>query len=228
MPDSVEDAELMSWGVFGLIDAIERFDPSRGVKFETYAPRRIAGAIRDELRAVDWVPRSVRRKATALERAGAKLQGELNRRPSDAELSRELGVSEDALNRTRVQVSHTRLVALDQPETDFDRDGPAVVADRIADRSLGPVDLYQVDETKRLLAGAVNRLPNRERLVLTLYFYEGLTQAEIGAALGVTESRICQVLSKALRQLRDGIRRLGLVDDSTLLDTLSCSAQGAS
>jgi len=226
MPNGVEDAELVSWGVFGLIDAIEKFDRSRGVDFETYAPRRIAGAIADELRSLDWVPRSVRRKTAALERAAARLQGELKRHPSDAELSGELGVSQDALHQTRAQISHGRLVALDEPQTELDGDRPASGVDRLADGSLGPVDRYQVDETKRLLAAAINRLPDRERLVLTLYYYEGLTQAEIGAALCVTESRICQILSKAHRELGDRIRRCGLVDDPTLLETLSCSAQG--
>ena len=185
----VEDAELMSYGIFGLIDAIEKFDPSRGVKFETYATPRIRGAIIDELRAFDWVPRSVRAKAVAVQRAHSKLQGELSRCPDNAEVAVELGVSEDALNRARVQISLSGLVALDELLASPDHDGSTTVGDGVADGSHDPVEVYEVDETKRILAVEVNRLPNRERLALTLYYYEGLTQAEIGDALGVTESR---------------------------------------
>lgn len=224
MPYHVEAADLVSCGIFGLIDAIEKFDPSRGIRFETYATPRIRGAIMDELRAIDWVPRSVRAKASEVQHAYSKLQGELRRCPDRAEVALELGVSEDALNRARVQISLTGLVALDELLASPDDDRSTHRGGGVADCSNGPDDVYEVDEAKRLLASAVNRLPNRERLVLTLYYYEGLTQAGIGDALGVSESRICQILAKALRQLRYGIGACGLAADSALLDRFECSA----
>ena len=203
LPQSVEQADLVSYGIFGLIDAIEKFDPSRGFKFETYAIARVKGAIIDELRSFDWVPRSVRAKARAIERAYSKLENELRRTPDDSELARELGMSDRELTRALSQISFVGLVALDEIlAAGGERPGQAMAGDPTADRLHDPVEAFEVDEMKVLLADAVNRVPERERLVLTLYYYEGLTLSEIGDVLGVTESRACQIHTKAILQLR--------------------------
>jgi len=204
LPQSIEQSDLVSYGIFGLIDAIDKFDPGRGFKFETYAISRIKGAIIDELRSIDWVPRSVRAKARAVERAYSQLENELRRTPDDREVAAELGMSESELDAVLSQVSFTGLVALDEllSASGSDRSGSTSVGDTIADRAHDPVEAFEVDEMKHLLADAINRMPDRERLVLTLYYYEGLTLSEIGGVLGVTESRVCQIHTKAILQLR--------------------------
>ncbi len=203
LPQSVEQADLVSYGIFGLIDAIDKFDPSRGFKFETYAISRVKGAIIDELRSFDWVPRSVRAKARAIERAYSKLENELLRTPDDNELAHELGMTEPELTRALSQISFVGLVALDEIlASGGERPGHAVMGDPTADRVHDPVEAFEVDEMKVLLADAINRVPDRERLVLTLYYYEGLTLSEIGDVLGVTESRVCQIHTKGILQLR--------------------------
>ena len=204
LPAHVDEGDLVSYGLLGLISAIERYDPARDIKFETYAISRIKGAIIDELRSIDWVPRSVRAKARAIERAISKLENELRRTPDDAEVAAELGVSEADLTQTLSQISFTGIVALDDllAAGSSDRQGSATVSDTITDGKHDPVEAYEVDEMKHLLADAINRMPDRERLVLTLYYYEGLTLAEIGKLLGVTESRVCQIHTKSILQLR--------------------------
>lgn len=207
LPQSIEQSDLVSYGIFGLIDAIDKFDPARGFKFETYAISRIKGAIIDELRSIDWVPRSIRAKARAVERAYSKLENELRRSPDDKEVAAELDLGGEELNRVLSQVSFTGLVALDellgrQQGSGGDGGGSSTVGDTIADRAHDPVEAFETDEMKHLLADAINRMPDRERLVLTLYYYEGLTLAEVGGILGVTESRVCQIHTKAILQLR--------------------------
>jgi RNA polymerase sigma factor FliA len=203
LPQSVEQADLVSYGIFGLIDAIEKFDPSRGFKFETYAIARVKGAIIDELRSFDWVPRSVRAKARAIERAYSKLENELRRTPDDNELAHELGMSDRELAKALSQISFVGLVAVDEIlAAGGERPGQAMAGDPAADRLHDPVEAFEVDEMKVFLADAVNRVPERERLVLTLYYYKGLTLSEIGDVFGVTESRACQIHTKAILQLR--------------------------
>ncbi len=202
LPQNIEQADLVSYGIFGLIDAIDKFDPARGFKFETYAISRIKGAIIDELRSIDWVPRSVRSKARSIERAYSKLENELLRTPQEGEVAAELGVTEGELAQTLSQISFVGLVALDELLSAGDRGGGTTVGDTVADRVNDPVAAFEVDEMKHVLADAINRMPDRERLVLTLYYYEGLTLAEIGEVLGVTESRVCQIHTKAILQLR--------------------------
>jgi RNA polymerase sigma factor for flagellar operon FliA len=203
LPQSIEQADLVSYGIFGLIDAIDKFEPERGFKFETYAISRIKGAIIDELRSIDWVPRSVRAKARALERAYSKLENELRRSPDDKEVAAELGLTSDEFGHTLSQISFTGIVALDEilGPRNGER-GSATLGDTITSGGHDPVETFEVDEMKHLLADLINRMPDRERLVLTLYYYEGLTLAEIGHVLGVTESRICQIHTKAILQLR--------------------------
>jgi RNA polymerase sigma factor FliA len=204
LPQNIEQSDLVSYGIFGLIDAIDKFDPGRGFKFETYAISRIKGAIIDELRSIDWVPRSVRARARAIERAYSKLENELRRSPEDEEVAAELEMTTTELANALSQISLTGLVALDellQANSNENR-GSATVSDTISDATHDPVASYEVDEMKTLLADAINRMPDRERLVLTLYYYEGLTLAEIGKILNVTESRVCQIHTKSILQLR--------------------------
>ena len=202
LPQNIEQADLVSYGIFGLIDAIDKFDPGRNIKFETYAIARIKGAIIDELRSIDWVPRSVRAKARNVEKAYAKLEATLLRTPTDGEVAAEMGISENELHNVFNQISFVGLVALDEMLSGGDRGESTTLGDTIPDKGEGPVALYEVEEMKQILASAINRLGDREKIVLTLYYYEGLTLAEIGEVLGVTESRVCQIHTKAVLQLR--------------------------
>lgn len=203
LPPHVDPADLVSYGMIGLIDAIDKFDPDRSVKFETYASNRIKGAILDELRATDWVPRSVRSKARALEEAQARLQGSLKRMPTDAELASELGVSEEELGEMLAQMSFAGIAPLDE----LIGEGISL-ADTVQDQRLGPSEVLEVREARRLLGEAISELGERERDVLALYYFENLSLAQIGDALGVSESRACQIHGKAVIQLRVAMRRL--------------------
>jgi RNA polymerase sigma factor for flagellar operon FliA len=204
LPPNIEQADLVSYGIFGLIDAIERFDLERAIKFETYAISRIRGAIIDELRAIDWIPRSVRYKAREIERAYARLEAELHRTPTEAEVAEEMGISLGDLHQIFSQVSFVNVVALDELLNVGGEKGDKLsLVDTLEDtKAEDPVAAFESEETKYLLAKAINQLPEREKIVVTLYYYEGLTLAEIGQVLGVTESRICQMHTKAVLQLR--------------------------
>lgn len=211
LPPNIEQADLVSYGIFGLIDAIEKFDIDRSIKFETYAISRIRGAIIDELRAIDWIPRSVRYKAREVERAYAALEGELHRTPTEAEVARRLGIGLDDLHQIFSQVSYVNVVALDELLTVGGEKGDKLsLVDTLEDtKAEDPVAAFETEETKFLLARAINQLPEREKIVVTLYYYEGLTLAEIGKVLGVTESRICQMHTKAVLQLRVKLSETG-------------------
>jgi RNA polymerase sigma factor for flagellar operon FliA len=204
LPHTIEQADLVSYGMFGLIDAIDKFDTDRAIRFETYAITRIKGAIIDELRSIDWVPRSVRAKARAVEQAYSDLEASLGRTPSDAEVAAELQISEPDLLQIFSQISYVGIVALDEviSSSRSDRGETATLGDTLADRTDGPMAAYEVEEMKQILAGAINCLGDREKVVLTLYYYERLTLAQIGEVLGVTESRVCQIHTKAIMQLR--------------------------
>jgi len=204
LPQNVEHADLVSYGVFGLIDAIEKFDPQRGFKFETYAIARIKGAIVDELRSIDWVPRSVRAKARSMETAQTRLEASLHRSPSDRELAKELGLTDGQLRVNLHQMAHIGLGALD--ETLSAESGETLsLGDTVADPTAGPTQSESVEEMRRILVEALAGMLERELMVFTLYYYEGLTLAEIGQVLGVTESRVCQIHTKAVLRLRSGL-----------------------
>ena len=204
LPPNIEQADLVSYGIFGLIDAIEKFDLERAIKFETYAISRIKGAIIDELRAIDWIPRSVRYKAREVEKAYAALEAKLHRSPTEAEVAQELGIKLEDLHTIFSQVSFVNVVALDElMSAGQERGDKLSLVDTLEDtKAEDPVAAFESEETKYLLAKAINTLPEREKIVVTLYYYEGLTLAEIGQVLGVTESRICQMHTKAVLQLR--------------------------
>jgi RNA polymerase sigma factor for flagellar operon FliA len=203
LPASVDQADLVSYGMFGLIDALKKFEPSRGNKFETYAIPRIRGAIIDELRAMDWVPRSVRFKQREIEKALADLESMLKRQPTDKELSERLGMSLQELHEVITQISFVSVLALDETvSVGADRGEKVSLVDTLADKGFDPSTGVESQETRGLLAAAINELSEREKIVVTLYYFEGLTLAEIGGILGVTESRVCQIHTKAVGVLR--------------------------
>ncbi len=203
LPASVEQADLVSYGMFGLIDALEKFEPARGNKFETYAIPRIKGAIIDELRAMDWVPRSVRFKSREIEKATADLESMLKRAPSEKEVAARLGVTMRELHEVINQISFVSVLALDELlSVGSDRGEQVSLLDTLADRGSDVSMGLEGQETRGMLAAAINSLSEREKIVVTLYYFEGLTLAEIGEILGVTESRVCQIHTKAVNLLR--------------------------
>lgn len=211
LPPNVEQADFVSSGVFGLIDAIEKFDIERAIKFETYAITRIRGAMIDELRALDWIPRSVRQKARAVERAYATLEAQLRRTPSEIEVAAEMGIAVEELHAVFSQLSLANVVALDELLHVGGEGGDRLsLMDTLEDTAAdNPVELAEGRELRRLLARAINTLPDREKTVVTLYYYEGLTLAEIGNVLGVTESRVSQIHTKSVLQLRAKLADVG-------------------
>jgi RNA polymerase sigma factor FliA len=207
LPANIEQADLISYGIFGLIDAIDKYDRSRNIKFETYAISRIRGAIIDELRAIDWVPRSVRFKAREVEKAYAILENKLKRPPSDAEVADEMGISLNDLNHLYAQLSTVSMVALDELMSVESGKGDKVsLLETLEDTKFtGPMEAFESEEMREILIDAVNRLPEREKRVITFYYFVGLTLADIGKVLGVTESRVCQIHTKAVLALRSKI-----------------------
>jgi len=209
LPSHVEDADLISYGLMGLIGSIERFDPERGIKFETFAMTRIRGAIIDELRSLDWVPRSVRSRAREIEAAQAKLEHELQRAPTEAELAAKLGSSEEDLQTSLLEIANSSVYALDELWSVRDSSGDQVsLLDTIADDgSADPQEALATSEVKDRLTEAIGSLPEREQLVVALYYYENLTLREIGEVLGVTESRVSQLHTKAVMRLRTQLQQ---------------------
>ena len=204
LPAHVEEADLISYGLGGLISAIERFDPSRETKFETYAMTRIRGAIIDELRTLDWAPRSVRARAREIERANIKLESRLQRAPSDEEMSNELGVTVAEFQEQLLKIANSTVVALDEMWSGTDGGGDQVsLLDTLPDRAApDPQNVVDESELRDRVADAIAALPEREKLVIALYYYENLTLREIGEVLGVTESRVSQLHTKAVLRLR--------------------------
>jgi RNA polymerase sigma factor for flagellar operon FliA len=204
LPAHVEEADLISYGLGGLISAIERFELEREIKFETYAITRIKGAIIDELRSLDWVPRSVRARARAIERANTKLEHKLQRAPTDEEMAHELEMSVSDFQDALLQISNSTIAALDELWTVSDASGDQVsLLDTLQDHGApDPAAVMDQTDLKDRIADAIARLPEREKLVVALYYYENLTLREIGEVLGVTESRVSQLHTKAVLRLR--------------------------
>lgn len=197
LPSGVDPGDLIGSGIFGLLDAIDRFDPDRGVKFETFAAPRIRGAIYDGLRELDWVPRSVRSRARAVERAFADLEASLGRSPDDDELAAHLEISSDELDSWLKSIAATTIGPLDRAiEAGHE---PAAVDHRGHET---PVAVVEDGELRASMRREIRALPDREKLVLSLYYDEGLTLAEIGEIIGVSESRVSQIHTKAVLHLR--------------------------
>ena len=203
LPAHVDEGDLVSYGLLGLIGAIERYDPARDIKFETYAIARIKGAIIDELRSLDWVPRSVRSRAREIERAIGELEAKLGTAPDDEQIAKKIGITVKELEDSLTDISRSSIAALDELWS-VSGDGDQVsLLDTIEDTTgPHPADALDAAEMREALADAIARLPEREKLVVTLYYYEELTLREIGEVLGVTESRVSQLHTKAILRLK--------------------------
>jgi len=208
LPAHVEEAELIGYGLDGLLRAIERFEPDREIKFETYAITRIKGAVLDGLRSQDWVPRSVRARAREIERVHGKLEHRLHRTPTDQEIATEMGISLDEFQESLVRISNSTVVALDELWSVSDSSGDQIsLLDTLHDPDApDPQELLDAAELKDRLAEAIAALPEREKLVIALYYYENLTLREIGEVLGVTESRVSQLHTKAVLRLKSRLQ----------------------
>lgn len=200
LPAHVELADLIQVGVFGLIDAIDRYEPELGVRFEAYAAQRIRGAILDELRAQDWVPRVIRGRIKELAKARETLEARLQRHATAAELAVELGVGAAEVRGIMNQIQLLSMEALD--EWASMRGAVMSVAETLAQDGCDPVAILERRETSDLLARGMTRLPERDRVILRLYYTANLTLAQIGRRLGVTESRVSQLRSRAVLRLR--------------------------
>ncbi len=207
LPDSVEYQDLVSYGCFGLLDAVEKFEPQRGIKFETYASARIRGAILDGLRSVDWIPRSVRAKARQFEATLRSLESTLGRSASDAELAEALNLPLDQYYNMLDEVRTTSVLSLDEVINPDSSDDPLKMLDTIEDKEDPIEERLLHSELLQDLAGAIDGLPERERTVVALYYHESLTLKEIGHVLDVSESRVSQIHTKAIASLRSILTR---------------------
>jgi RNA polymerase sigma factor FliA len=209
LPSHVEESDLISYGLLGLIGAIERFDLEREIKFETFAVARVKGAIIDELRSLDWVPRSVRARARQVEKAHQELEARLQRSPTDEEMAEKLEMTVDEFQSALLEIANSSVLALDDLWTFADPEGGSQISvlDTIQDPSaVDPEAEAHTSELKDRLADAIESLPERERLVIALYYYENLTLREIGEVLGVTESRVSQLHTKAVLRLKSRLQ----------------------
>jgi RNA polymerase sigma factor for flagellar operon FliA len=211
VPNSVEFNDLVSYGVLGLIDAIDKFDPKREIKFKTYAVTRIRGSIFDELRAIDWLPRSVRQKAKEIERTIAELEAKLGRSAKDEEIAEALDLNLQEFHNLLLRVSGNALISIDENwyMNDGSDNAPMSIEETLeSSDSYNPDVVAEKDEIKKLIAKALSDLPEREKQVLILYYYEGLTLKEIGSILSVTESRVSQLHTKAIMRLRGKLEKI--------------------
>ncbi len=203
MPNSVEFDDLVGFGQFGLLDAISKYDPSKNVKFKTYAVTRIRGAIFDELRQIDWIPRSVRQKSREIEYAIVNLEAKLGRTATDAEIASSLNISEDEYHHTIMKISGTSVLSLNEVWYSGEENDNMSIGDSIeSPSSLNPDVIAEREEIRRVIVQAINELPEKERMVIILYYHEDLTFKEIGQVLEVSESRISQLHTKANLRLR--------------------------
>jgi RNA polymerase sigma factor for flagellar operon FliA len=204
LPTVIDSDDVISYGTIGLIDAVERFDPSRGIKFETYAIARIRGAIIDALRQLDQVPRTARQRAREIEAAIAELEAKLKRPPTDEEVAKRVGMDVDKYREAVVRTS-TVTLSLDSLLSVDDEEGGRAHSFEDPD-SPNPVASTERREAEALLAEAVKKLPDRERLLLSLYYYEELTMKEISRVMEISESRVCQLHAQAILRLRAAMR----------------------
>ncbi|MDR2661444.1 MAG: RNA polymerase sigma factor WhiG [Treponema sp.] len=209
MPHNVEFDDLVGFGVFGLLDAIDKFDPEKNVKFKTYAVTRIRGAIFDELRSIDWVPRSVRQKTREVEDAIGSLEAQLGRTATDQEIARSLGMDEGEYLKTMQRISSTSVLSLSDVWFSGDENDKVSIGDSIeSPSSLNPDVIVEKEEIRRVIVNAINDLPEKEKKILVLYYYEDLTLKEIGQVLEVTESRVSQLHTKAILHLRSKLTNI--------------------
>jgi len=209
MPHNVEFDDLVGFGVFGLIDAIDKFDPEKNVKFKTYAVTRIRGAIFDELRQIDWVPRSVRQKTREIEAAISSLEAQLGRTASDQEIAGAMGMDEAEYLKVIQKISGTSIISLNDLWYSGDDNDKVSIGDSIeSPSSLNPDVMVVNEEIRRVIVEAINELPDKEKKILVLYYYEDLTLKDIGRVLEVTESRVSQLHTKAIMHLRSKLTNI--------------------
>jgi len=207
LPPHIEVEDLISVGVMGLIDAIEKYDPARGAKFKTYAEFRVRGAILDELRSMDWVPRSIRQKASQIDAVIQKLQAKFGRPPEDEEVAKKLGVSLDQFFDTLNETRSMPVLSLDDLNIVKETGGQQSLLDCLAGKvDADPQVQFRLNELKEIIAKTIDTLPEKERLVISLYYYKELTMSEIGVVLNVTESRVSQIHSRTMFRLRTKLK----------------------
>ncbi len=211
MPGGLDREDLVGAGVIGLVKSVDQFDPTRDVKFETYAIALIRGAILEMLRDEDWVPRSIREKLKAMDRAQMALETKFGRPPTDRELAENLGISDQEVGELLVRMGRTNVYSLDDILGTGDGDDNIHFVELIVDEGSNPGGEIEGKEIRRILGSGVDKLPERERLVIALYYYEGLTFKEIGKVLGVSESRVYQLHTQAMTRLRVHMRQEGAV-----------------
>ncbi|MEX2587707.1 MAG: FliA/WhiG family RNA polymerase sigma factor [Actinomycetota bacterium] len=208
LPDTVDREDLASAGILGLMEAVTKFEPGRGYKFEAYAATRIRGAIIDDLRTLDWAPRSVRRQARDVQEVLGKLRDELGRHPRDEEVAERMGVTVKKLRSIYAEVSTVLFLSLDRLMSGPDRSDGLSLVDTLEDvDAVDPADAAEKNEMRRFLADAIAGLPERARASLTLYYYEGLSLAEISEVLGLSQARLSQMNARSVLQLRSMLKR---------------------
>lgn len=201
LPAYMDAEDLVSVGIMGLMDAMDKYDPNREAKFKTYAEFRIRGAMLDEIRSMDWIPRSVHERVSMLQRTHTRLLNRLGRPPTDEEIAAEMNLSPAELDEFLVRSRGAVLVSLDDMNL-HEPDGPKIL-DMLADtHQSDPLATILNDQERGRVADAIQQLPEKERLVLTLYYFEELTMKEIGGILKITESRVCQIHTKAILHLK--------------------------
>lgn len=209
LPSHVELDDLINAGVIGLIDAVEKFDATRKIKFKTYAEFRVKGAILDELRALDWVPRSTRQKASRIEKAFAELEQQLGRPASDHEIAEYMNVPIEQYQQMLADSRAVRLISLDELRPETDETSERNLLDFLADpESVDPAEALNLDQVYRIVADSIETLPEKERLVISLYYYDELTMKEVGEILEITESRVSQIHTKAILRLRGRLTKI--------------------
>ena len=209
LPPHIEVDDLISVGVLGLMDAITKYDSSRGAKFKTYAEFRVRGAILDELRSMDWVPRSIRQKASKVDKVVQGLQAKLRRTPEDEEVAKEMGLSLDQFHQTLNETKSIPIFSLEDLGIAKESGDQLSLLDCLAGKAdADPQTQVRLVELKEIIAKAIDALPEKERLMVSLYYYEELTMKEIGAVLDITESRVSQIHSKAVYRLRTKLKAI--------------------
>ncbi len=206
-PPQVDKDDLIGWGVLGLLDAVEKFDPARKAGFETYASTRIRGAIIDQIRSLDWAPRSLRRKARELARAADKLKGKLGRKPADRELAEEMGIGATDLFNLMTEIHGAYILSLDAKISDDQEGGETNLGKIMSDTTTpSPEETVLRKEMEERVAKAMEKLSESERQVITLYYYDELTLKEVGTILGLTESRICQIHRSVIKKMKQHLQ----------------------
>jgi RNA polymerase sigma factor for flagellar operon FliA len=207
LPSHIQAEDLISAGIIGLIDALDKFNPAREVQFKTYAQIRIQGAIKDELRSLDWASRSVRQKAKRLEQAYATLEQDLGRPPSSEEVASSMGIEMEEFGEMLDDVKGTSLVSLEDIGQAAMSEEKSPLMDALLTRQdQDPLEALNLQDLKKALVGAITELPEKERLVLSLYYYDELTMKEVGKVLSLTESRISQLHTQAVLRLRGKLK----------------------